>query len=58
MGRYSKAPEYEYSAELRRELLAEAAELHAGDINSALAMLQSASETSPLLRRALSRGGM
>ena len=53
--RYSKATEYEYSAELRRELLTEAAALHGADIESALAMLNAASETAPLLRTALDR---
>ena len=53
--RYSKAMEYEYSAELRRDLLAEAAALHGADIESALAMLNAASETAPLLRTALDR---
>ena len=53
--RYSKATEYEYSAELRRDLLDEAAALHAEDIESALAMLNAASETAPLLRKALDR---
>ena len=53
--RYSKATEYEYSAELRRELLAEAAALHGADIESALAMLTATSETAPLLRKALER---
>ena len=53
--RYSKATEYEYSADLRRDLLAEAAALHRSDIESALAMLGAASETAPLLRKALDR---
>jgi hypothetical protein len=53
--RYSKATEYEYSAELRRDLLAEAATLHGADIERALAMLNEASETAPLLRKALDR---
>jgi hypothetical protein len=53
--RYSKATEYEYSPELRRELLAEANDLHLDDIESALAMLDAASETAPLLRKALDR---
>ena len=53
--RYSKATEYEYSAELRRDLLTEAAALHGADIESALAMLNAASETAPLLRTALDR---
>jgi hypothetical protein len=53
--RYSKATEYEYSPELRRELLGEAAANHHADIESALAMLSAAAETAPLLRRALER---
>lgn len=37
--RYSKAPEYEYSPELRRELLAEARQAHGAEIGDALAWL-------------------
>lgn len=55
MGRYSKAPEYEYGANLRRELIAEAGERFASDIERALAMLNSGAERSPLLGRALAR---
>jgi hypothetical protein len=55
MSRYSKAVEYEYSPNLRRELIAEAAERHAADIESALAMLRSAAEKSPLLARSIQR---
>jgi hypothetical protein len=55
MRRYSKAIEHDYSAELRRELIAVAQGAHRGDIDSALAMLQSAAEKSPLLERALRR---
>ena len=55
MRRYSKATEFEYSPQLRRDLLNEAAGLHARDIESALAMLDRASETAPLLRKALDR---
>ena len=55
MRRYSKATEYEYSPELRRDLLAEAHDRHGADIESALAMLDAASETAPLLRKALDR---
>jgi hypothetical protein len=55
MGRYSKATEFEYSPSLRRELIAEAAERHAGGIEAGLAMLARAAEKSPLLARALSR---
>jgi hypothetical protein len=55
MKRYSKALEYDYSAGLRRELIAEAEHQHRPQIESALAMLRSAAEKSPLLARALSR---
>jgi hypothetical protein len=55
MQRYSKALEYDYSPALRRDLIAEADAIHRRDIDSALAMLQSASEKSPLLARALAR---
>jgi hypothetical protein len=57
MGRYSKALEYDYSPSLRRELIAEAEQEHRADIESALAMLRSAAEESPLLARALVRAG-
>jgi len=53
--RYSKAAEYEYSAELRRELIAEASAAHGRAIDDALAMLTRAAEKSPLLARALAR---
>jgi hypothetical protein len=55
MSSYSKALEYEYSADLRRELIDEAGRYHGRDIDEALAMLRSAAEKSPLLKRALSR---
>ena len=55
MGRYSKAPEYEYSPTLRRELIGETSERFAANIDAALAMLRSAAEKSPLLERALRR---
>jgi hypothetical protein len=55
MGRYSKSLEYEYGANLRRELIAETAERFASDIERALAMLTSGAEKSPLLGRALAR---
>lgn len=57
MRRYSKAPEYEYSPALRRDLIDEAYAANRADIDRALAMLQSASERSPLLKRALERSG-
>ena len=55
MRRYSKALEYDYSPALRRELIEEAERHHRSDFESALAMLNSAAEKSPLLARALSR---
>jgi hypothetical protein len=55
MTRYSKALEYDYSADLRRELIAEATQQHRQDIDRALAMLRSAAEKSPLLARVLAR---
>ena len=55
MSRYSKDTSYEYSAELRRELIAEATTADRGNIERALAMLRTAAEKSPLLGRALAR---
>ena len=57
MQRYSKALEYEYSPDLREELIAGALHLHGGEIDAALAMLRAAAEKSPLLARALARAG-
>jgi hypothetical protein len=55
MTRYSKAMEYDYSPRLRRDLIVEAESRHGRDIESALAMLRSAAEKSPLLARAVAR---
>jgi len=55
MRRYSKALEFDYSAALRRDLIAEAEQAHLTEIDSALAMLEHAAEKSPLLARALAR---
>jgi hypothetical protein len=55
MRRYSKAPDYDYSPALRRELIAGAVRDHGRDIDSALAMLRTAAEKSPLLARAMAR---
>ena len=55
MGRYSKDVSYDYSAALRRELIAEATDMHRANIEGALAMLRGAAEKSPLLARALER---
>jgi len=55
--RYSKAPEHDYSAGLRQELIAEATSAHRSAIDDALAMLRSAAEKSPALARSLERAG-
>jgi hypothetical protein len=55
MTRYSKALEYDYSADLRRERIADEGRRQGSEIESALAMLRAAAEKSPLLARALSR---
>jgi hypothetical protein len=55
LSRYSKAPEYEYSPDLRRDLIEEASRNHKTQVREALAMLERAAQESPLLARALSR---
>jgi hypothetical protein len=55
MSRYSKAPDYNYSAALRRELITEATRKYRQAIDGALAMLRTAAEKSPILARALAR---
>jgi hypothetical protein len=55
MTRYSKDPNYEYSPNLREQLIDQEVRLQGSDIDAALAMLRSASEKSELLGRALSR---
>ena len=55
MRRYSKALEFDYSPELRRELLGEARRDHGENIRSALGMLARTAQNSPLLARALDR---
>jgi hypothetical protein len=57
MTRYSKAMEYDYSASLRGELIAEASAANRTAIDGALAMLASAAEKSTVLARALERAG-
>ena len=57
MKRYSKALEYDYSAQLRRELIAEASGQHRREIEDAIAILRSAAANSPLLASALARAG-
>lgn len=55
MQRYSKDLSYEYSANLREQLIAQELRLQGREIEGGLAMLRSASEKSPLLARALAR---
>jgi hypothetical protein len=55
MRRYSKAPEHDYSPELRRAVIAQAEAEHGRDIGEALVMLDVAAQESPLLARAMKR---
>ncbi len=53
MTRYSKAPEYEYSASLREELLAEAAQIHADDIRQTLLWVDQLARRFPTVAAAI-----
>lgn len=53
MGRYAKAPEYEFSPSLRDELLAEARRDHEGVLSDALLWLEDAAARSPHVARCL-----
>jgi hypothetical protein len=55
MKRYSKDLSYEYSPNLREELIVQEMRLQGADIDGALAMLRTAAEKSDLLARALVR---
>lgn len=55
MRRYSKALEYEYSPQLRREVLAEAAQMYGTAIEDALQWLDAAGQRCPLIARAIAR---
>ena len=55
MRRYSKALEYEYSPELRREILAEARAMHGPDIADALGWLETLASRYPAVARAIRR---
>lgn len=57
MKRYSKALEYDYSAQLRRDLIEEATAHSRSAIDGAMAMLRAAAEQSPLLASAMARAG-
>jgi hypothetical protein len=52
-GRYSKAPEYAYDADLRRRLLARARADHAMEIRRGVAWLEAAAASHPLIARAV-----
>ena len=53
MTRYSKAPEYDYSASLREELLAEAAQIHADDIRQTLLWVDQLAQRFPIVAAAI-----
>jgi hypothetical protein len=53
MSRYSKAPEYDYSASLRAELLAEAAQIHADDIRQTLLWVDELARRFPIVAVAI-----
>ena len=55
--RYSKALEYDYSAQLRRDLIDEATAHCRPAIDGAISMLRSAAGQSPLLASAMARAG-
>jgi hypothetical protein len=55
LSRYSKAPEYEYSASLRRELIEQELHLQRAQIDAAVALLNRAAPENALLARALAR---
>ena len=55
MQRYSKDPSYDYSPNLREQLIDQELRIQPREISAALAMLQAAAEKSPLLARALTR---
>jgi len=57
MKRYSKALEYDYSAQLRLALIDEATGHHHSAIDGAMNMLRSAAEKSPSLASAMTRAG-
>ena len=53
MTRYSKAPEFDYSASLREQLLAEAAQIHADDIRQTLLWVDQLARRFPIVAAAL-----
>jgi hypothetical protein len=57
LGRYSKAPEFEYDAALRRRVLAGAEEDWGGEIRAGLRWLEQAAALHPAIARAVERFG-
>ena len=55
MNQYSKAPEYEYSTELRQQLLAETRAAEKSNIATALAWLETAGQDHSLIAKSLAR---
>ena len=55
MTRYSKAPEFDYSASLREELLAEAAQIHADDIRQTLLWVDQLARRFPKVAAAMAK---
>ncbi len=55
MTRYSKAPEFDYSASLREELLAEAAQIHADDIRQTLLWVDQLARRFPKVAGAMAK---
>ena len=53
MGRYSKAPEYAYDTDLRRQVLAQARDLHGVEIAKGLRWLDRAAAQFPPIREAV-----
>jgi hypothetical protein len=53
--RYSKAPEYEYSPQLRHDILAEARWMHGAAIRDALGWLSQLASRYPALAQAIRR---
>lgn len=57
MTRYSKAPQHGYSADLRRDVIADANQRFGADIDSAMDWLETAATQHPLLATAVTRAG-
>ncbi len=55
MTRYSKAPEFDYSASLREELLVEAAQIHADDIRQTLLWVEQLARRFPIVAAAMAK---